>query len=388
MSLKPSDLPATPKMGQRALLEIDLTQLERNFQLVLQDKPKHLQFMAVSKNKGCGMGIIPFSKLAMRYGASCLAVANLEEALELEKLGAPLLILGERSEAELELLVEKGFQLQMQDATLAKRLNALAHQRNRQVSIHYKIDTGLHRYGAPLNQATSLYSQLLELKNLKIVGIMSHFASSDEWDKSYAYFQWNNFLHALTNLKLSEPRPLLHICNSGGYLDLPYFHLDACRLGVLFTGVYPSKVCRRIKIGGEGLENPLRLVSRIAFIKQLDAGDQVGYGMHFTASGPTQIAVIPLGYGDGFPRLRNQGHVLIRGQEAPIVGGVAMDSFMVDISKIKGAAIDDKVVLIGRQGEKELTPVYWSDLTKTVVYQILTAWQPRLKTVYLNAPDR
>jgi alanine racemase len=173
---------------------------------------------------------------------------------------------------------------------------------------------------------------------------------------------------------------LRHICNSGGFLDLPHAHFDIARLGILPLGIYPSTVCRRIP----GIEPAMSVKARVAALQQLQPGDSVGYGMRFTAASARRIAVLPIGYGDGFPRVRNQGFALIHGRRAPLVGGVAMDALMVDITDIPETQLWDEAVLMGRQGEEEISIHEVARLKNSVSYHVLTGLRARLPRIYVN----
>ena len=152
------------------------------------------------------------------------------------------------------------------------------------------------------------------------------------------------------------------------------------RIGILPLGVYPSSVCRRIP----GIEAIMTVKARIAAIRTLAPGETVGYGMRFTASTPRRIAVLPIGYGDGFPRVRNQGFALIHGLRAPIVGGVAMDALTVDISDIPAAQLGDEAVLMGRQIGEEISVHEIARLKNSVSYDVLAGWRARLPRIYLD----
>ncbi len=152
------------------------------------------------------------------------------------------------------------------------------------------------------------------------------------------------------------------------------------RTGILPLGVYPSQVCRRIA----GIQPIMSVKAKIVVIRNLVPGDKVGYGMHYTAPSARRIAVIPLGYGDGFPRVRNTGCVLIHGKRAPIVGGNAMDVMMVDITDIPAAQISDEVVVMGKMGTEEIAVHEIARWKQSVSYDILTNWSWRLPRVYLS----
>ena len=173
-----------------------------------------------------------------------------------------------------------------------------------------------------------------------------------------------------------------HLCNSGGFLDLPQAHFDMVRLGILPLGVFPSSVCRRIP----GIEPVMTVKARIVAIQELQPGDTVGYGMRYTAPSPRRIAVLPLGYGDGFPRVRNQGCVLVHGRRAPLVGGVAMDALTVDITDIPAAQLWDEAVIMGRQGEEKSRSMKLPRLKNSVSYDVLAGWRGRLAH-FLNESD-
>ena len=163
---------------------------------------------------------------------------------------------------------------------------------------------------------------------------------SDETDKTFALLQLERFNQALSEMAAKDVRvKYRHLSNSGGFLDLPQARFDMVRIGLLQFGVYPSKVCRRIP----GLAPVMTVKAKIAAIQNLQINDCVGYGMRYQATSPRRIAVIPIGYGDGFPRMRNQGCALIGSKRAPLIGGVAMDALMVDVTEIPEAALWDEV---------------------------------------------
>ena len=192
------------------------------------------------------------------------------------------------------------------------------------------------------------------------------------------------FRHVVENLEGAGIRvPIRHLCNSGGFLDLPDAHWDMVRLGLLPLGVFPSQVCRRI----HGIQPVMSVKARIAALQQLSKGDTVGYGLKYHADSPRLAAVLPIGYGDGFPRLRNQGHVLIRGRVAPLIGGTAMDAIIVDVTGIAGVSLWDEAVIMGRQGEMEITAHDLARWKGSVSYDILTGWRNRLPRVHLPATD-
>ena len=387
ISLRQPNTPLRP-----AWVEINLTQMRRNLERLRSDMPPHLKWCSVVKDQAYGHGAVEIARRTAAAGAAYLAVATLDEALELHQAGlqTPILIFGERPESELEICLAHGFHVFVNDAATAKNLNSLAAKQGKRASIHVEIDTGLNRYGVRWTKALPVVEKILQFANLQLAGIMTHFAMSDELDKTIAQEQLRRFTEAVqqirrhtvleSNLPLANA-PLRHTCNSGGYLDLPQAHFDMVRTGILPLGVYPSQVCRRIP----GLQPVMSVKSRLAAIKQIEPGDTVGYGMRYRAESPRTIAVLPLGYGDGFPRVRNTGYVLVHGKRAPIIGGNAMDAMMIDITEIPAARVWDEAVIMRQQGDEEISVHDLAAWGGTVSYDIMTRWNVRLPRIYVEA---
>jgi alanine racemase len=369
--------------GRPAWLEIDLRKLRRNFELINRDKPAGVQVLSVVKDEGYGHGALPVARAALDSGARFLALSTVDEALSLRDHGiqARLLLLGDRHENELPWCVDHDLTCCLSEPASVNKLGQLAALAGKRVKVHIKINTGMNRYGVHWSEAAALAELICSTASLELEGALSHFAQSDETDKSFANLQFSRYNEALDALaRRGLTVKIRHLCNSGGFLDLPQAHFDMVRLGILPLGIFPSQVCRRI----DGIEPVMAVKARIAAIQKLQPGDSVGYGMRYTAPLPRRIAVLPLGYGDGFPRVRNQGFALIHGQRAPLVGGVAMDALTVDITEIPAAQPWDEAVLMGRQGDEEITVHEVARLKNSVSYDILTGWRSRLPRVYLR----
>jgi len=340
--------------------------------------------VSVVKDDGYGHGALQVAKTALATGAAFLAISTVEEALCLRSKGiqARLLLLGDRQQAELSYCLAHDLTCCVSELSTVSALEKLAAKQAKRVPIHLKINTGMNRYGVHWSKAAYLAKQIASSPWLTLEGALTHFAQSDESDKTFALLQFSRFEQAVREMQASGITNLLrHTCNSGGFLDLPQAHLEMVRLGILPLGVYPSSVCKRLP----GIGAVMSVKARIAAIQQLQPGDHVGYGMRFTAPSLRRIAVLPIGYGDGFPRVRNQGCALIHGQRAPLIGGVAMDALTVDITDIPEAQLWDEAVLMGRQGNEEITVHDVAKLKGSVSYDVLTAWRGRLPRVYL--PD-
>lgn len=366
-----------------AWVEINLSHLRGNFAVIRHDKPRDLQILSVVKDDGYGHGGLQVASAALSAGAVFLAVSTVEEAVKLREQGikSPMLLLGDRQESELPWCLTYNLTCCVSEPHSVRVLAQLAEGAGKRLPVHLKINTGMNRYGVRWNEAAALAERITATRSLVLEGALSHFAQSDEADKTFALCQLARYQSAVNSIsERGISLKFRHLCNSGGFLDLPEAYFDMVRLGILPLGVFPSSVCRRIP----GVEAVMSVKARIAAIQKLQPGDSVGYGMRFTAQNPRRIAVLPIGYGDGFPRVRNQGCALIHGQRAPLVGGVAMDAVTVDITEIPAAQLWDEAVLMGRQGDDEITVHEMARLRNSVSYDVLTSWRGRLPRIYVE----
>ena len=222
------------------------------------------------------------------------------------------------------------------------------------------------------------------MKDIEIEGIFTHFARADEKDKTYAYAQLDKFKvftqRIETELGLTG---LVKDCsNSAGILEMPEANMDVVRAGITLYGLAPSA---DVDMSVVDLRPALSLYSTVVYTKWIPAGSPVSYGGTYVTDRETHIATIPLGYGDGYPRgLSNKGYVLIRGQKAPILGRVCMDQFMVDITDIKNAREGDKVTLIGRDGEEEISANTLGDLSGRFNYELVCDLSKRIPRIYIG----
>lgn len=363
-----------------AWIEIDAGRLQRNFEIINAHTPPAVKFLSVVKDDGYGHGALTVARAALRAGAVYLAVGLIEDGIRLREHGldAPILVLGQRSEAELPWCVRHGLTCAVQDAPTVQALARAAARAGRRVPVHLKLNTGMNRYGVRWTEAWPLVERILAEPALELEGVFSHFAMSDEADKSFARLQLERFQVVLAELAAHGVQVRYrHLCNSGGLLDLPQAHFDLVRLGLLPLGVYPSQVCRRLP----GLEPVMTVKARLVAIQDIGPGETVGYGLRYQAPSCRRIAVLPLGYGDGFPRVRNQGCVLVHGRRAPLVGGVAMDALTVDVTDIPEARLWDEAVVQGRQEAEEILVHEIAQLKQSVSYDVLTGWRARLPRV-------
>jgi alanine racemase len=364
-----------------AWIEIDLKQFRRNLQSVWAAKNARTGVALVLKDDAYGHGAPELARVAEELEPSFLAVATVAEGIALRKAGIfrPILLLGERIPHEFACCI------QHQLTPCVGTLENLAIIRDAAASqsigfgVHLKIDTGMSRYGLRAEQLESAFA-LIKDSRITVEGMLSHFAMSDETDKSFARRQLRNFEGAVKCAAARGIKPkYLHLSNSGGFLDLEEAHYDLVRVGIIAAGIYPSTTCRRIP----EIAPVMSVRARVVTIKEISAGDHVGYGMRFTALRPTRLAVLPIGYGSGFPRVRNEGSVLLHGQRAPIVGGVSMDALTVDVTGIPETRIWDTATILGSDGPNEIDAHELAALKRSVSYDVVVSWQ-RLPRIYLG----
>ena len=370
-----------PVHARPAWVEVDLEALASNLRRIRSDLPARVRVMQVVKDEAYGAGSVTVARLAVANGVDSFATFTVGEAERLREGGvaAPILLLGERTPEEFEWLVRHRLEVCVGSIDIARALNAFAERSGTPIPIHLKVNSGMNRFGLPWRTVSEWAPVLSGMRHLEIAGALTHFAQSDELDKTFARLQLSRFEDTVAVLRNHGVDPAcLHTCNSGGCLDLPEAHHDMVRIGILPLGVYPSSVCRRL----EGLRPVMSVRARITGLQWLEPGDTVGYGMRYRAESPRRIAVLPLGYGDGFPRVRNEGFALVQGRRVPIVGGVSMDAVTVDVTELPEVRLGEEAVLMGRQGSEEITAHDVAALKRSVSYDILTGWRSRLPRVY------
>ena len=226
-------------------------------------------------------------------------------------------------------------------------------------------------------------SAIVDLPGLEVEGLFTHFATADHGDKSYALRQLERFSKLVENLKQQGIEfPLNHAANSAALIDMPESHLDMVRPGIATYGLYPSERVDRSRLK---LKPVLEWKARVIQVKEVPAGFGVSYGITYETPRPTTLATVAVGYGDGLSRLlSNRGHMLVAGQRAPIVGRVCMDLTLLDVGEVVGCTVGDEVVILGRQGEEEITADEMASTLDTINYEIVSTITNRVPRVYLR----
>ena len=368
-----------------SFVEIDHAAIAHNTRTIRALIGPTVKLIAVVKANAYGHGLLPCARTVLASGADLLAVSRVTEALELRAGGitAPILTLGYAAPDEAPAAVQHGITLAVGDRAVVEAFSRAAVEANCPASVHLKIDTGMSRFGLQVDEVRPFAAWLAGVPGVTATGIFSHFATADNADKSFVHTQFARFQTVLAALEgAGLCPPLRHIANSSAIFDLPETLLNGARPGIVLYGLFPSADVRQ----DVPLRPALAIRSRVGRVRRIQAGDCVGYDRTFIAPQAMTVALIPVGYGDGYPRmLSGQGAVLIRGQRAPLVGRVCTDQFVVDVSHIPGVALDDEVVLLGRQGEAAISAEDLARMAGTINYHVVTSLLPRLPRIAINA---
>ncbi|HTL84120.1 MAG TPA: alanine racemase [Acidimicrobiia bacterium] len=340
---------------------------------------------AVVKADGYGHGAVEAGAAAIAGGADCLAVALVEEGVELRAAGltAPILVLSEPVPEAAESVVAHGLTPVVYTTGGIDALAKAAASAGTTLPVHLKIDTGMHRVGAEPSRAIELARHVLEAEHLELGGVCTHFAVADEPGNDYTDVQRTQFEQVLAELRgAGIAAGTVHACNSAAALTAPDARYDMVRIGIGIYGVPPAPAL------ASALEfrPAMALKARVSYVKQLPAGSRVSYGLRYELPEAARIATVPAGYADGVPRelSLHGGEVLIRGRRFPIVGTVTMDQFMVDAGDAV-VEVGDDVVLLGTQGAETITAEEWAEHMSTIAYTIVCGVGPRVPRVYGGA---
>jgi len=312
----------------------------------------------VVKAFGYGHSAVPVAHAALEGGAGGLAVATLEEAIQLRGLvdSEQILVMGGLLPGQARAAAETGCSIAVSSRELAEALG----QSVGQVPVHLKIDTGMGRFGCAPEDAPALARLIDESRGTRLAGTWTHFAKSES-DAAMTRRQFGLFLDTVSRFEVSPG--MRHACNSAGALNHPDFALDAVRCGIAIYGCeWP------------GMRPALALRATVTHLKTVEKGATIGYGSLWTASGPTRVATVAIGYADGVHRARaNRGYVLVRGRPAPLIGMVSMDAITLDVTDIPGVLVGDHATLIGRDGDQVITAEEAAEWSATISYEVLTS---------------
>ena len=381
-----------------AWAEIDLAAVAHNTAL-LAARAAPAALCAVVKADGYGHGAAAVARTALGAGAASLAVALVDEGVELRRAGieAPVLLLSEAPPGSAEVAVAAGLTPTVYTAQGVAEMAAAVGRRNRGPwSLHLKVDTGMHRVGAMPADLSDLVSTVLAEPGLRLEGVWTHLAVADgptDEDRQFTQFQLDRFTAVTEGLAAAGVGPLLrHAANTAGLIAHPGSRLDMVRPGIALFGELPGPTVAAAWAAGPpgpALRPVLSLRARVSAVRDLAAGERPSYGRLRPLAERSVVATVPLGYADGVPRGLFAGgmEVLIGGRRHPLAGMVTMDQIMVDCGPGSPVAPGDEVVLLGRQGDQEITAGEWAGRLGTISYEVLTGIGPRVPRVVVGAPE-
>jgi alanine racemase len=358
----------SPRIGRPTFAAIHAAALQHNFALVRARVSPQVKVMAVVKADGYGHGATLVAPIFQALGADWFGVATLDEALELRQAGInkPILLLTGAQGRDVATLLEYDISVAVLHREMA--LDLASALRVARLKVHLKVDTGMGRIGVLPCDLPAFLEVLRELPGLVLEGVFSHFANADRVDRPFSDVQLRIFEDAVSTTRAAgfDP-PLVHLANSAGAWARPETHFTMVRPGIVLYGVEPAGTPM------PGLRPVMRMTTQILQIKSLPPEVPVSYGQTFVTQRPSRIAVIGIGYSDGYDRsLSNRGFVLVHGRRAPIVGAICMDLTMIDVTDVPAAQLGDEVVLWGEQGGAAIGAKEVGAWQDSVSYEVLT----------------
>jgi alanine racemase len=366
---------------------IDLDAYAHNLGVVRNFAGPRRRIIAVIKADAYGHGAVPVALAALRAGAAMLGVATVQEAVVLRQAGidAPVLVMVNPHGDGLAQIVEHRLTLMVSDLATAQRLGELSREAGRVSTVHCKVDTGMGRQGFAANEAPDALQAISRITHIDIEGIATHFPSSDVPDDPFTLAQIKVFRQAVREIeKRGIPFEFAHAANSAAIINYPDSLFDAVRPGLISYGVWP--------VADSSERSPLRRVLRwethVVQVRDLPDGASIGYNRSFTANGPIRIAVLPVGYADGYRRhLSNNADVLLRGRRCPVRGIISMDQTVVDVSALPEVHPGDTATLIGGDGDETVTAEELARRAGTISYDILTGIGKRVVREYTGGGE-
>ena len=378
-------------MTDPTIIEVDRAAIVHNLRAIRAHVGDGVQIMPVVKANGYGHGAVEIAKTCAANGADRIAVARAGEGVALRAAGIslPIVVLSYSRAVEMESVVAHDLISTIGEISVARALSESAQAAGKSARLHIKVDTGMGRFGLLPDEVLDFVKQIQHMPALEIEGIFTHFGvadSIDEDDRAYTRGQIAKFEAAIDQLRAAGITiPIRHAANSAATMYYPQAHYDMVRPGICLYGLRPN----RDLDPAFDIRPALTLKSRVARVKTLPPGMGIGYGRTFVTEKSLPVALIPVGYGDGYHRLlSNRGAVLINGVRAPIVGRVSMDQIVVDVSEAGMVQVDDEVVLLGEQGGARITADDIAQWAETINYEVTTSLLPRLPRVYKNSEQK
>ena len=377
-------MPESPQ-GRPTLCWIDHDALRWNLRQIREKVGANVKILSMVKANAYGHGAAAVAQTLAGAGGDASGVATLEEGVELRRSGihAPILVLAGAYEEQLAEFFAHSLTPVVHDLTRFERLEKAVRRRSATLNVHLKIDTGMGRLGLVAAESEAWIPELKNLAALRIEGVFSHFSHAESVDGDYTRRQLEIFNRLVARLRGEQlAPPLVHFANSAATITLPAAYFDMVRPGIMLYGVYPSAAMANQMI----LKPVLAWETNILQLKKVPAGASISYGQTFVTKRESMIATLPIGYADGYPRLlSNRGEVLVGGHRAKVAGSVCMDLTMIDVTDIRNVKQGDEVVLLGRQGNAEISADQIAAWANTISYEILTSIGARVPRIHYNS---
>lgn len=369
------------QMLSRAWLEVDLDRLVQNTRTVGAHVGGRERILATVKADAYGHGVVFCARAFVEAGVGWLGVATVEEGIEIRRarLEVPTLVLSPIIVADALLAAAHGLSVTISSLVALEELAAQA--TGAELGVHVGVDTGMGREGALPAEALALIRRAQELPNVSLEGVFTHFPAADEGVRAFTLGQLDRFQRVLEEAGVAAGPVLRHAANSAAVLDFPESHLDLVRPGLLLYGLFPSAaVSRSIEV-----DPVLAFKSRVTHFKTIPAGHTVSYGRRFRAASATRVAVVAVGYADGYSRSLScgRGEVLIAGRRLPVIGNVTMDQILVELPSDLAVEVGDEVTLLGRDGREQIDVIEMARWRNTIPWEVLTGIGPRVPRIYL-----
>ena len=370
--------------GRPTLCFVDLDALRWNFRQIRSKVGPQVKILSMVKANGYGHGATAIATALAAEGSDAFGVATLEEGVELRQtsIKEPILVLAGAYAEQVDRFFDHRLTPVVYDVESLKQLDAVVHSSDRDLQVHLKVDTGMGRLGLLAAEVDSWLPTIKKLKALKIEGVFSHFSHAESVEGHYTREQLRIFREVIERLRSGGIEPsVVHLANSAATITLPAAYFDMVRPGLMLYGIYPSPaMANQIS-----LKPVLSWKTQVLQVKKVPAGTSISYGQTFITQRKSVIAILPIGYADGFPRLlSNRGEVLVNGKRAPVVGRVCMDLTMIDVTDIGEIRQGDEVVLLGRQGDAEISADEMAAWASTISYEILTSIGARVTRIHHN----
>ena len=361
---------------------INLLSLAHNVAEIHRCIPPGCDLLAVVKADAYGHGAIRVSQTLANLGVRRFGVATVQEGIGLRSFGIhqPILVMGALLPPQLPALIEHGLTPVISSKEIAYHLAELLDAHSAPYPVHIKVDTGMRRLGIPLDSVLPFLETSLFQSQLHVEGLMTHLADSDNSDQKFTDMQLTTFRNLANHIQgRGKVIPILHTANSAGILHHQASHFDLVRPGIMLYGYAPGPS----PMSGITLRPAMKVTTSIVQVRAVASGDPLGYNLSYRTTRPSRIAVLPVGYAHGYPRLlSNKGMVLIHGHRAPIVGKICMDMMLVDTTDLPLVQPGEEVVLLGGQGREEISACEMAQWAQTIPYEVLCNFGLRVNRVY------